>query len=47
MEKNKVLNEFKFPEVGIGIFQIFDTSDLFEKSAFINSKVLFKLAHSD
>jgi hypothetical protein len=37
-EENVDLNEPKKPEVGIGIFKIFTTSDLFELLAFLNSK---------
>jgi hypothetical protein len=47
LEKNKILNEFKFPDIGIGIFILFNTSGLVELSAFKNLVFLFESAHSD
>ncbi len=41
LEKNKILNEFKFPDIGIGIFILFNTSGLVELSAFKNLVFLF------
>ncbi len=43
LETIKAVIEFKFLEVGMGSFYIFDTSDLFEQSAFNNSEALFDL----
>jgi hypothetical protein len=43
LETNKAVIKFKFLEVGIGSFNIFDSSDLFEQSVFKNSEALFDL----